>query len=263
VTAKRIRAEYLIEGALLGAFMIAACVVTIALEHPDAALHGAIADPTLRRVLIGAAMGLTAMALIYSPWGRRSGAHMNPSLTLTFLRLGKVAPGDAAAYVAAQFAGGAAGVAMVGALARMSAAHPSVHFAATVPGHLGTPAAFAAELGISFLMMSMVLVTSNVAALARWTGVFAGLLVATYIAVEAPFSGMSMNPARTFASALAAGEWRGLWIYFVAPPLGMLAAAEVYVRSRGLARVYCAKLRHRGAARCIFRCNYDRLGEDA
>jgi aquaporin Z len=86
--------EYLIEGALLGTFMIVACGVTIALEHPDAAAHRAIADPTTRRLLIGVAMGLTAMALIYSPWGRRSGAHMNPSLTLTFLRLGKVAAGD-------------------------------------------------------------------------------------------------------------------------------------------------------------------------
>ena len=258
-----VKKEYLIEAALLGLFMIAACAVTIALEHPDAALHRAIADPTARRVLIGAAMGLTAMALIYSPWGRRSGAHMNPSLTLTFLRLGKIAPADAAAYVAAQFAGGAAGVGLVAALASMHAGHPAVHFAATVPGALGLRAAFLGELGISFLMMLMVLVTSNIARLARWTGVFAGLLVATWISVEAPLSGMSMNPARTVASAMAAGEWRGVWIYFVAPPLGMLAAAELYVRVRGLARVYCAKLRHDRGPTCIFRCNYDALGEDA
>ena len=255
--------EYLIEGALLGVFMVSACTFTIALEHPDAVAHRAIADPVVRRVLIGVAMGLTAMALIYSPWGRRSGAHMNPSLTLTFLRLGKVSGGDAAGYVAAQFVGGIAGVLVVGAAARMTAGHPAVHYAATVPGPQGGGRAFAGEFTISFLMMTMVLVTSNVATLARWTGVFAGLLVCTSISVEAPLSGMSMNPARTFASAVVAGEWRDIWIYFVAPPLGMLAAAECYVRARGLHRVYCAKLRHGRGVRCIFRCNYEALGEDA
>jgi aquaporin Z len=110
-------------------------------------------------------------------------------------------------------------------------------------------------------MLARVLVTANVAALAPWTGGCAGVLVCAYITVEAPLSGMSMNPARTFASALAAGEWRGAWVYFVAPPLGMLAAAECYVRARGLHRVFCAKLRLGRASRCIFRCNYDALGE--
>jgi aquaporin Z len=241
--------------------MVSACAFTILFEHPDSPAHRAVADPFVRRLLIGAAMGLTAMALIYSPWGRRSGAHMNPSLTLTFLRLGKVEARDAAGYVAAQFIGGAAGVLLTSAAAGMLLAHPAVHYAATVPGAAGPVAAFAGELAISFAMMAMVLVTANVAALARWTGVLAGLFVCAYIAVEAPLSGMSMNPARTFASALAAGEWGGVWVYFVAPPLGMLAAAEAFVRVRGLRRVHCAKLRHDRAARCIFRCNYDALGE--
>lgn len=253
--------EYAIEGALLGLFMLSACTVTILLEHPDAPLHRAIADPFARRLLTGAAMGLTAMALIYSPWGRRSGAHMNPSLTVTFLRLGKIGGGDAAGYVAAQFLGGTAGVLLASVAAGMALAHPAVRYAATRPGAAGVDSAFAGELAISFAMMAMVFVTSNVAALARWTGVFAGLFVCAYITFEAPLSGMSMNPARSFASALAAGEWDGLWVYFVAPPLGMLAAAEAFVRLRGRRRVYCAKLRHDRAARCIFRCNYDALGE--
>jgi len=84
----------------------------------------------------------------------------------------------------------------------------------------------------------------------------AGVLVATYITVEAPFSGMSMNPARTFGPALLAHTAGTLWIYFTAPPLGMLAAAELYVRARGAARVRCAKLYHPFGVRCIFRCGY-------
>jgi aquaporin Z len=63
---------------------------------------------------------------------------------------------------------------------------------------------------------------------------------------------MSMNPARTFASAVASGQWAGLWVYFTAPPLGMLAAAEAYVWARGAANAPCAKYRHAAADRCIF-----------
>jgi len=93
--------------------------------------------------------------------------------------------------------------------------------------------------------------------LARFTGVFAGLMVTTYISLEAPYSGMSMNPARTFASALPAHVWTALWIYFTAPPLGMLLAAELYVRQHTIHQVFCAKLHHHNDKRCIFRCNWD------
>jgi aquaporin Z len=80
--------------------------------------------------------------------------------------------------------------------------------------------------------------------------------VATYIAVEAPLSGMSMNPARSFASALPAHLWTDFLVYFTAPLLGMLFAAECYVRFPGTRRVLCAKLHHHNNARCIFRCNF-------
>ena len=70
-------------------------------------------DRDLQRVFTGICMGLTAIALIHSPWGKRSGAHMNPAVTLTFLRLGHIAPWDAAFYIAAQFIGGTLGVLLV------------------------------------------------------------------------------------------------------------------------------------------------------
>ena len=99
--------------------------------------------------------------------------------------------------------------------------------------------------------MLVVLWSANSPRWAPWTGLFASVLVATYIAVEAPFSGMSMNPARTLGSAVWAAEYRGLWVYFTAPPLGMLLAAELYIRTRGLERVLCAKLFH-GNGPCHF-----------
>src|SRR5258708_35475131 len=101
--------EYLIEAAGLGVFMVSAGVCVMLFEQPGSPLHQAIASPDLRRALIGVAMGMTAVAIIYSPWGRQSGAHLNPAVTLTFLRLGKVAPADAMFYVASKFAVGVRG----------------------------------------------------------------------------------------------------------------------------------------------------------
>jgi aquaporin Z len=248
--------EYAMEGALLGLFMVAACGFATLLEHPASPLHRSLADGAVRRLLMGLAMGATAVALIHSPWGQQSGAHMNPSLTVTYLRLGKMARRDALGYVAGQFLGGIVGVLLVRALLGMLVAHPAVRFAATAPGPGGAATAFLAELTISFLLMSVVLIASNSVRLARYTPLLCGALVATYITLEAPISGMSMNPARSFASAVAAGQWTALWIYFTAPPLGMLAAAEAYVRLRGAQRVICAKLDHGGGRRCIFRCRY-------
>ncbi len=80
--------EYLMEAASLGIFMISAGLVTVILEHPASPIWQVIPDPLFRRFVIGVAMGLTAIAIIYSPWGKQSGAHINPAVTLTFFRLG-------------------------------------------------------------------------------------------------------------------------------------------------------------------------------
>lgn len=249
--------EYLIEAALLGLFMISASVFTILLEHPGSPAVEALPDPFARRAVIGAAMGLTALALILSPFGKRSGAHFNPAVTFTFWRLGKVRPWDAFFYVIAQFAGGVAGVALVAALVPRLMADASVRHVATLPGAHGPWVAFGAEFGISFVLMSTILVVSNAPRLARWTPAFAAALVAAFITFEAPLSGMSMNPARTFGSALPGQLWTGLWIYFTAPVLAMLLAALVYRRAGRT--IYCAKLHHHNGARCIFNCAFGEL----
>src|ERR1043166_2167483 len=189
--------EYLIEAALLGTFMVSAAMFTSLLEYLGSPVHQQISNPHIRRALIGIAMGLTAIALIYSPWGQRSGAHMNPATTLAFLRLGKIAPWDAIFYIAAQFVGGVCGVLVSKLVLGNVIAHRSVSFVATVPGPSGALFAFVAELVIACGMMLMVLHATNTTNLARYTGCFAGTLVALYITFEAPLSGMSMNPART------------------------------------------------------------------
>lgn len=251
-TLKKHWPEYLMEAAELGLFMISACSFSILLDHPNSPVHQAIPDPFVRRMLTGLAMGLTAIAIIYSPWGKQSGAHFNPSVTLTFLRLGKIKPYDALFYVIFQFFGGVAGVLISAAVFGSLLANPAVNYVATVPGTDGPIVAFVAEVVITFILMSVILRVSNNQRIATLTGLCAGTLVATYITFEAPLSGMSMNAARTFGSAFSAHTWNTLWIYFTAPLIGMLAAAQVYVAMKSSTAVACAKLHHQNAKRCIF-----------
>jgi aquaporin Z len=128
---------------------------------------------------------------------------------------------------------------------------PSVNYVVTTPNMNGVSVAFISEFVISFILMGMILIVSNNLGIAWFAGLFAGILVATYITLEAPLSGMSMNPARTFGSALPANVWTALWVYFTAPPLGMLLATEIYLRVKGTKSVLCAKLHHQNNKRCI------------
>src|SRR5438552_6987224 len=129
--------EYLMEAAGLAIFMISACAFGVLLEHPMSPLHQAIEDPQVRRALMGIAMGLTAIGIVYSPWGQRSGAHLNPVLTLNFLLLGKIAPWDAFFYVVSQFAGAALGVVVADAVVGFPLRHSGVNYVVTAPGPWG------------------------------------------------------------------------------------------------------------------------------
>ncbi len=249
--------EYLIEAALLGLFMVSACVSVAIVEHPSSPVRRCVRSAFLRRGLIGVAMGVTAVLLILSPWGARSGAHMNPATTLAFLTLGKIAGADAAWYVAGQCAGGLAGVWACTLVMPLIIRHPTVSHVITIPGNgrVARRVAWIAECTMAMVMMLTALVLSNWPGREHLTPYLVGLLLVLYIALEAPLSGMSINPARTLASATPAGNYTGLWIYLTAPVAGMMAAAGVYSACLGGAMPACAKLNHAGEHRCIFRCS--------
>lgn len=244
-----------LDGALLGLFMLAAGTFGALLEAPGAALQAAVGEPFARRALMGLAMGATAVLLIRSPLGQRCGAHMNPATTFTFWWLGRVPGTVAVLYAVAQFVGGTLGILLAGLLVPAVGA-PPVDFVVTRPGAFGIAAAFAAEAAMTFVLLSLVLRVSQSRRWNRHTALCAGGLVAAYITFEAPISGMSMNPARTFASAFAAGDFTAFWLYATAPLAGMLLAAAWFVR--GAHRVvHCAKLHHDNSHRCPFRCGWD------
>lgn len=243
--------EYAIEAVLLGAFMISAAAWATLLYHPASPWFVGAGATVAERVPMALAMGVTAVALIYSPWGARSGAHMNPAVTLTFWRLKKITGIDAAGYIAAHVAGGSLGIVLATLLLAQLPADPAINYIATLPGPTGAGVALLAEFAISCGLMAVVLGVASDARLAPYAGAAAGLLVAAYITFEAPLSGMSMNPARSLGPALLAGRVETMWIYTLGPLAGMQCGALIFCRLKGLAAVRCAKLHHPSHVPCI------------
>ncbi|MBO0932320.1 MIP/aquaporin family protein [Fibrella aquatilis] len=221
---------YLIEAWALGTFMVVASAVVIVVQHPALPVRAALPSTWLRRGLIGVVMGLTAVGLIYSRWGKQSGAHLNPAVTLAQWQLNRISTPNALAYVAAQFVGGWLGVALMHGLFPAYMTHPDVNYAVTIPGPTGVWVALVLEFMMAFVLLTMVLTLSNSRQLAPYTGYFVGLVVALYITVEAPYSGMSINPARTVSSAVWANDWSGWWLYFLGPTAGMWLAGWLFRR---------------------------------
>ena len=218
---------YLIEAWGLGMFMVSACIFTIIIFHQNSPINELIHSDFIKRMLVGIAMGLTAILLIYSKWGKKSGMHINPAVTLAQYQLDRINLEDAIFYIIFQFIGSALGVAIVYLFLPEYLSNPSVNFAVTTPNE-GIFIALFCEFLLSFSLLSTVLMVSNNPKLANYTGYFAGLTVALFITFEAPFSGMSMNPARTLGSAFWANNWTGIWIYFLAPIAGMQTAAWLF-----------------------------------
>ena len=220
--------HYLTEGISLALFLSGASLMLTALEYPGSPLHQALLPHDgLRRALLGLTMLLVVAGLVYNPWGRRSGAHINPAVTLGFWQLGQIKTADALWYVLAQFVGAILGGQLMLLVLGRYYAHPDVNYAVTQPikeAH-GQWIAFGAEFGITFVMMAVLLLALRTKCLEKLAGWLLGGLLAVYIWLETPLSGMSLNPARTLGSAVAAGSYMGLWLYFAAPLLAAWLAA--------------------------------------
>ena len=220
-------------------------------------MHRAIDSPVLRRVALGALMVMVTAAIVYSPWVKRSGAHINPAVTWAFFRLGKIAPRNAVLSTIAQFIGAVLAPTLLLLVLCQHFTHPDVHHAATQPGPMGVWPAFWSEFVITFILMMVLLIAVNSQRLEKFAGLLASLLVGSFIVVESPLLGMSMNPARSFGSDFVRQAWPAIWLYFVAPVAVALLAAEVYCRFCTGRADSCIKLIHRHDRSCIF-CDYHR-----
>jgi len=238
--------HYVAEAAGLAFFVTCAGMLTMLVEHPASPLRQALPDSAVfRRVVIGVGMGLVLVTVIYSPWGKRSGAHINPAVTLAFWQLGKIRTPDALCYVAAQLTGALAAAQLLKYSFGDLYAHPAVNYTVTEPFAPALRAellAFGAEFVISFLLMLAALVALHSKKLKEWTGWLLGGLLLVYIVVETPVSGMSLNPARTLGTAVAAGHYDGWWLYWAAPCLAMWLATVAFLRYHHGQPLHCAIL---------------------
>jgi aquaporin Z len=253
-----LRLNSAIEGILLAALMIVVSLVGIAVNAGLAFDRNW--DPIVKRLTAGCLIALSTVLFVYSPLGRRSGAHINPAISLAFFYLKRMERSEFLGYVAAQFLGASLGISIAALLWGSTLRTPSIRYAATTPGQLGSLAALGAEAGISFLLMTIVLWSNNAARLAPLTGIFVGIFSALSITLVAPISGSSANPARTFGSDIFSMTWQSYWVYATGPTVGMVTAAAVF-RALG-AQARCAKVVHDDEPCAFARCEYRRRNEN-
>lgn len=249
--------EYLMEGTELGALMIGICFSGSYIYWQASPL--ATLSKTVDAFIMGALVAVVTLLIIRSPLGRKTGAHFNPALTFTYFCLGFIHRWDAMFYILFQFVGGLGGVLMAELILGKRLSMPPVCFLITIPGMHGTAAAFIAIFLFAGIMMGALLFATNRLRFVNSTPVMMAILTIFFYGFSPGLSGFSVNPARSFSSALFAFLWDGLWIYFLAPCCGMLAAAFLYLKWPGNRRIYCAKVFHDSTSSCPFYCDFTDL----
>ena len=214
--------------------------VVILMFAAGSPIPGVLPSEGLRRLITGFLFGTTGALIALSPVGKRSGAHINPIVTLAFRLMGKLDLPTSLGYVAAQLAGAILGSVPLlawGALGR------SVAFGATVPGEgYGVGAVLSGEVVTTFVMVTLLCVFLGFRRIRPFTPAIFPILYAVMVYAEAPISGTSTNPARSLGPAVVSGHWDGWWIYWVGPVIGSVAACAAC--SALAKRITVAKLYH-------------------
>ena len=216
-------------------------------------------DP-VRRLATGILFAGGGTLVVLSPLGQRSGRHLNPAMTFTFWLRKKNLIARCPVLRDCSNCGALLGVLVVAAIAGETAR--SVDLGLTRPGVGYTPTiALIAELIITFSLIFLVFWAVDKHAVARFKPYLAGLLIALLVMIEAPVSGTSLNPARSFAPAMLSGIFNDFWLYVVGPVCGAVLAVVLYRQIGGeKSGTGCAKLHHTDRYSCLFAgCGYRRF----
>jgi aquaporin NIP len=199
----------------------------LVLIGPGAAMVNAFVPGSIGHVGVALSFAFVIVAMIHA-LGHLSGAHLNPAVTIGFWSARHFPSNEVIPYIAAQ---------CVGALAASSALRVMLGTAtsagATLPA-LPIASAFAVEWLLSFALMFVIMAVATDDRVADGMAALAvGLTVGFCALMGGPLTGASMNPARSLGPALVSWQWRGHWLYWIAPCTAMIAAARVYELLRG------------------------------
>ena len=166
--------------------------------------------------------GLIVSAMIYT-FGEKSGAHLNPAVTIAFSFAMLFPKKQIIPYIASQIIG-----ALIASVLLKLLFPSNLNLGATIPAgsHLQS---FILEIVLTFILMLTILFTSQGS---KETGTMAGLAIGGVVLLEAmfagPISGASMNPVRSLSPAIVSGNVATLWIYLTAPVLGAALATVAW-----------------------------------
>lgn len=217
---------YWCEALATAVLMIVGLVCVILLTAPDTFLGRMLAPyPNIQTALCGLCFGMAGTAAAMTPFGKISGAHLNPSVTLAFMLSKKIVWIDALGYAIAQVIGALFGTAAVYGMGMVFASwrnlSAEVHYGATIPY---TKISVWYALGSEALVTGLLIITlywlaahPRYKAVTPWIG---GIFFLVMNPITAWLSGNSVNFARSLAPALFAGEWTNLWIYLIGPFAG-------------------------------------------
>ncbi len=229
---------YLMEALGLAIFMCSACFFAGELWHTGAFLNTIFKNEMSRNLIMGIAMGLTALFIFYSPLTAASGSHINPVVSLVQLYLGNLSKLNFVFYIIFQFIGGILAVYLMSFLMKQVLTDAPVKYVVTLPGKgIADWIAATYEIVMGFIMITMVLNVS-ISTFKKYTRIFAASLVCVYVIVGGPVSGFGMNPARSLASAIPAGIYTSFWIYIFCPVVGMMGAAILFKKKYLIKRIY-------------------------
>ena len=182
-----------------------------------------IPDGGIRRAISGFLFGTTGCLITISPVGKISGAHINPMVSIAFWMRGNMTFENMLGFVAAQMAGAIVGCVPLLLWGKQGL---SMDYGATIPN--GVNAAFTGEIWTTFVLIAVILFFTSHDKLKNFTPFMMPIIYCIMVYVEAPVSGTSTNPARSFGPAVVSNVWSGYWLYWVAPLIGTLIAVLVF-----------------------------------
>jgi len=193
-----------------------------------------IPSEPVRRLFTGFLFGLVGCLVTISPVGKYSGAHINPAVTLAFWLRGKIKFDTMIGYVLSQLFGGIIGCLPLLAWGKQG---KSIEYGITLPGNAGVTSAFIGEIIATACLIIYLYVFIGRKQLRNYTPYGIPFLYAILVWLEAPLSGCSTNPARSFAPALIVGNFIDHWVYWIAPVIGVIIVT-LFFRWRRINRIY-------------------------